>query len=162
MINTSIIFDFLKYCLGAKGDMSKVVAGMDWRLLYEFASKQAMLGVCFDGIERLGKEYPEVLRHLGLWKFAGAVMYIMKEIFGMKESKLIVPPNEKYGKFVLNDVLEAGNFGRYDKRNRFGHSKLGHNIQRIYRDIRLMSYFPAEALSEPIFRVWHYFWRKMY
>ena len=62
MINTSIIFDFLKYCLGAKGDMNKVVAGMDWRLLYEFASKQAMLGVCFDGIERLGKEYPEVLR----------------------------------------------------------------------------------------------------
>ena len=100
------------------------------------------------------------LKYLGLWKFAGAVMYIMKEVFGMKESKLIVPPNEKYGKFVLNDVLEAGNFGRYDKRNRFGRSILGHNIQRIYRDIRLLSYFPAEALSEPIFRVWHYFWRK--
>ena len=62
MINTSVIFDFLKYCLGAKGDMSNVVAGMDWRLLYEFASKQAMLGVCFDGIERLGKEYPEELK----------------------------------------------------------------------------------------------------
>ena len=100
------------------------------------------------------------LTHLGLWKFAGAVMYIMKEVFGMKESKLIVPPNEKYGKFVLNEVLEAGNFGTYDKRNRFGRSRLGHNIQRIYRDLRLMRYFPAEALSEPIFRVWHYFWRK--
>ena len=62
MINTSVIFDFLKYCLGAKGDMSKVVAGMDWRLLYEFASKQAMLGVCFDGIERLGNEYSEELK----------------------------------------------------------------------------------------------------
>ena len=100
------------------------------------------------------------LKHLGLWKFAGAVMYIMKEVFGMAESKLIVPPNEKYGKFVLNEIIEAGNFGTYDKRNRFGHSKFGHNIQRIYRDIRLMSYFPAEALSEPTFRVWHYFWRK--
>ena len=100
------------------------------------------------------------LKLLGLWKFAGAVMYIMKEVFGMKESKLIVPPNEKYGKFVLNEVLEAGNFGTYDKRNRFGRSRLGHNIQRIYRDLRLMRYFPAEALSEPIFRVWHYFWRK--
>ena len=99
------------------------------------------------------------LKHLGLWKFAGAVMYIMKEVFGMPESKLIVAPNEKYGKFVLNEIIEAGNFGTYDKRNRFGHSKLGHNIQRIYRDIRLMSYFPAEALSEPIFRVWHFFWR---
>lgn len=99
------------------------------------------------------------LKHLGLWKFAGAVMYIMKEVFGMPESKLIVAPNEKYGEFVLNEIIEAGNFGTYDKRNRFGHSKLGHNIQRIYRDIRLMSYFPAEALSEPIFRVWHFFWR---
>lgn len=99
------------------------------------------------------------LKHIGLWKFAGAVMYIMKEVFGMAESKLIVPPNEKYGKFVLNEIIEAGNFGTYDKRNRFGHSKLGHNIQRIYRDIRLMSYFPAEALNEPIFRTWHFFWR---
>ena len=99
------------------------------------------------------------LKHLGLWKFAGAVMYIMKEVFGMAESKLIVPPNEKYGKFVLNEVLEAGNFGTYDKRNCFGRSKLGHNIQRIYRDIRLLRYFPAEALSEPIFRTWHIFWR---
>lgn len=62
MIDTSIIFDFLKYCLGAKGDMSRVVAAMDWRLLYEFASKQTMLGVCFDGIERQGKEYSEELK----------------------------------------------------------------------------------------------------
>lgn len=62
VIDTSIIFDFLKYCLGAKGDMSRVVAAMDWRLLYEFASKQTMLGVCFDGIERLGKEYSEELK----------------------------------------------------------------------------------------------------
>lgn len=99
------------------------------------------------------------LKHIGLWKFAGAIMYIMQEVFGMAESKLIVPPNENYGKFVLNEVLEAGNFGMYDKRNRFGRSKLGHNIQRIYRDIRLLSYFPAEALSEPIFRTWHFFWR---
>ena len=99
------------------------------------------------------------LKHLGLWKFAGAVMYIMKEVFGMPESKLIVTPNEKYGEFVLNEIIEAGNFGTYDKRNRFGHSKLGHNIQRIYRDIRLVRYFPAEALSEPFFRLWHFFWR---
>lgn len=71
------------------------------------------------------------LKHFGLWKFAGAIMYIMKEVFGMAESKLIVPPNEKYGKLVLNEVLEACNFGTYDKRNRFGRSKLGHNIQRF-------------------------------
>ncbi|RHG34097.1 hypothetical protein DW262_07090 [Segatella copri] len=101
----------------------------------------------------------EELKELGLWKFAGAIMYIMQEVFGMPASRLIVPPNEKYGKFVLNEVLEAGNFGRHDARNRFGRSKLGHNLQRVYRDIRLVRYFPAEALCEPLFRVWHFFWR---
>ena len=101
----------------------------------------------------------EELKKLGLWKFAGAIMYIMQEVFGMPASRLIVPPNEKYGRFVLNEVLEAGNFGRHDARNRFGRSQLGHNLQRVYRDIRLVRYFPAEALCEPLFRIWHFFWR---
>ena len=54
-----MIFDFLKYCLDRKDSMSNVVADIDWQQLYSFASKQAILGLCFDGIERLGKEYPE-------------------------------------------------------------------------------------------------------
>ena len=111
------------------------------------------------GWDRLGVVQEE-LKELGLWKFAGAIMYIMQEVFGMPASRLIVPPNEKYGKFVLNEVLEAGNFGKHDARNRFRKSKLGHNLQRVYRDMRLVRYFPAEALCEPLFRVWHFFWRK--
>ena len=99
------------------------------------------------------------LKYIGLWKFARAIMYIMHEVFGMPASRLIVPPNEKYGKYVLNEVLEAGNFGRHDARNRFGRSQLGHNLQRVYRDIRLVRYFPGEALCESLFRVWHFFWR---
>ena len=110
------------------------------------------------GWDRLGALQKE-LKELGLWKFAGGIMYIMQEVFGMPASRLIVPPNEKYGRFVLNEVLEAGNFGRHDARNRFGRSKLGHNLQRVYRDIRLVRYFPGEALCEPLFRIWHFFWR---
>ena len=102
------------------------------------------------------------LKELGLWKFTGGIMYIMQEVFGMPASRLIIPPNEKYGKFVLNEVLEAGNFGRHDARNRFGRSQLGHNLQRVYRDIRLVRYFPGEALCEPLFRTWHFFWRLKY
>ena len=109
-------------------------------------------------IDRVQKE----LKELGLWKFAGGIMYIMQEVFGMPTSRFIVPPNEKYGKFVLNEVLEAGNFGKHDARNRFGRSQLGHNLQRVYRDIRLVRYFPAEALCEPLFRTWHFFWRLKY
>lgn len=62
MIKTSAIFLFLNYCLGKKVDMSMVVAKIDWRQLYNFASRQALLGFCFDGIERLTKEFSEELK----------------------------------------------------------------------------------------------------
>ena len=111
-----------------------------------------------DGVDR--RLLQDELRRLGLWEFAGAVMYIMKEVFGLEDNRLIVPPDVKRGRLVLKEVLEAGNFGQYDKRNWFGHSALGHNLQRLYRDMRLVRYFPEEALSEPFFRIWHFFWRK--
>ena len=144
----------LRYKDGGASKPSPGCAGWD-RLEMSGEMSSDCAGASSAALDRVQKE----LKELGLWKFAGAIMYIMQEVFGMPASRLIVPPNEKYGKFVLNEVLEAGNFGKHDERNRFGRSKLGHNLQRVYRDIRLMRYFPAEALSEPIFRVWHFFWR---
>ena len=359
-----MIFDFLKYCLDRKDNMSNVVADIDWQQLYSFASKQAILGLCFDGIERLGKEYPEELKqnpigrgllmtwmgaaqqirsqnmkvngvaakfyskfrddelrccilkgqgnalmypypysrtpgdidvwvnasseqiteyakkhfklgddiryqhietsvdgvpvelhffpctmnnpiynarlqkwfkrnadlqcsnvvslpdgigeiaipttafnviyqmthlyhhffdegigmrqiidyyyvvnndellaikdtlqkelkHLGLWKFARAVMYVLHEALGLSEEKMIAPMDEKRGKLLLAEILNGGNFGRH-------FTKYGHFTQqgmakkyflKIWRNMHFVRYYPAEALSEPIFRTWHFFWR---
>ena len=99
------------------------------------------------------------LRYLGLWKFAGAVMYVLHEVLGLSEEKLLAPMDEKRGKLLLAEILNGGNFGQYDERYGFGHSSFGHNMQRLCRDLRLVRYYPAEALSEPIFRTWHFFWR---
>ena len=364
MNDITACFAFLKYYLGYKEDMSKVVAGMDWQMLYSFASKQALLGLCFDGIERLGKEYPEELRlnpigrellmtwmgkaqqirrqnmkvnavasklfsmlredglrccvlkgqgnalmypnpysrtpgdidvwvnasreqiteyakrhfnleddirfhhlettmdgvpvelhffpcsmnnllyharlqkwfklnadlqcsnvvslpdgigeiaipmtafnviyqlthlyhhffdegigmrqiidyyyvvnndellvikdalqkelkHLGLWKFARAMLYVLHEALGLPEEKMIAPMDEKRGKLLLAEILNGGNFGRH-------FTKYGHFTQqgmakkyflKIWRNMHFVRYYPAEALSEPIFRTWHFFWR---
>ena len=62
MAQSSAIFLFLRYSLGDKVDMSIVVANMDWRQLYSFATKQTIIGICFDGIKRLSEEYPEELK----------------------------------------------------------------------------------------------------
>lgn len=99
------------------------------------------------------------LKHLGLWKFAGAVMYVLHKVLGLSEEKMMAPMDEKRGKKLLAEILSGGNFGQYDERYDFGHSSFGHNIQRLFRDLRLMRYYPAEALSEPIFRTWHLLWR---
>ena len=359
-----MIFDFLIYCLGKKENMSRVIAGMDWQQLYSFVSKQAILGLCFEGIGRLGKEYPEELKrnpigrellmtwmgkaqqirrqnmkvnavagklfamlrvdgmrccvlkgqgnalmypnpysrtpgdidvwidasrerimeyaqkkfelgndirlqhletsldgvpvelhffpcsmnnpiyharlqkwfrrnvdlqcshivglpdgagdiaipttvfnvvyqlthlyhhffdegigmrqiidyyyvvnndellaikdtlqkelkHLGLWKFAGAVMYVLYEALGLSEEKMIAPMDEKRGKLLLAEILNGGNFGKH-------FTKYGHFTQqgmakkyflKIWRNMHFVRYYPAEALSEPIFRTWHFFWR---
>ena len=364
MNDITAIFAFLKYCLGSKENMSRVIIGMDWQELYFFASKQALLGLCFDGIKRLGKEYPEELKqnpigrellmtwmgkaqqirrqnmkvnavagklfamlrvdgmrccilkgqgnalmypnpysrtpgdidvwidasrerimeytqkkfelgddirlqhletsldgvpvelhffpcsmnnpiyharlqkwfrrnadlqcsnvvglpdgagdiaiptssfnivyqlthlyhhffdegigmrqiidyyyvvnndellvirdtlqrelkHLGLWKFVRAVMYVLHEALGLSEEKMIAPMDEKRGKLLLAEILNGGNFGKH-------FTKYGHFTQqgmakkyflKIWRNMHFVRYYPAEALSEPIFRTWHFFWR---
>lgn len=360
----SELFDFQKYCLGAKSDVNKVIAGIDWQMLYSFAFKQALLGLCFDGFERLGKEYPEELKlnpigrellmtwmgkaqqirrqnvkvngvaakldskfredglrccilkgqgnalmypnpysrtpgdidvwvnasreeiteyakrhfnleddirfhhlettmdgvpvelhffpcsmnnpiyharlqkwfkrnadlqcsnvvslpdgigeiaipttafnvvyqlthlyhhffdegigmrqiidyyyvvnndellaikdtlqkelkHLGLWKFARAVMYVLHEALGLSGEKMIAPMDEKRGKLLLAEILNGGNFGKhFTKYAGFTHQSMGKKyFLKIWRNMHFVRYYPAEALCEPLFRTWHFFWR---
>ncbi len=101
------------------------------------------------------------LKWLGLWKFTGAVMYVLHEVLGLSEDKLIRSMDEKRGKLLLSEILNGGNFGKH-------FSKYGHFTQqgmakkyflKIWRNMHFVRYYPAEALSEPIFRTWHFFWR---
>jgi len=101
------------------------------------------------------------LKHLGLWKFAGAVMFVLHEALGLSEEKMIAPMDEKRGKLLLSEILNGGNFGKH-------FTKYGHFTQqgmakkyflKIWRNMHFVRYYPAEALSEPIFRTWHFFWR---
>ena len=101
------------------------------------------------------------LKYLGLWKFAGAVMYVLHETLGLPEEKMIAPMDEKRGKLLLAEILNGGNFGKH-------FTKYGHFTQqgmakkyflKIWRNMHFVRYYPVEALSEPIFRTWHFFWR---
>ena len=101
------------------------------------------------------------LKYLGLWKFARAVMYVLHEALGLSEEKMIAPMDEKRGKLLLEEILNGGNFGQH-------FTKYGHFTQqgmakkyflKIWRNMHFVRYYPAEALSEPIFRTWHFFWR---
>ena len=107
----------------------------------------------------LRKDYARLLNKVGLYHITRAIMWILVNLFGMPSEWLIVEPDEKRGRFVLNEILQGGNFGKSDKRYHFSNSAFGKNLQRLQRDCRLLSYFPSEALSEPVFRLWHAWWR---
>lgn len=109
--------------------------------------------------EERGHDWRRELGRLGLRGMAGAVMWILVSQFGMDERMCIVPADERRGRFVLGEILAGGNFGQYDQRDHFGRGHLGRNLQRLWRDVRLLGYFPTEAMSEPLFRLWHFFWR---
>ena len=104
------------------------------------------------------------LKYLGLWKFAGAVMYVLKEVLGLAEDKMIVPVDEKRGKLLLAEILDGGNFGRhFSKYGGFTHQSMGKKyFLKIWRNMHFVRYYPAEALCEPLFRTWHFFWRLKY
>ena len=101
------------------------------------------------------------LKYLGLWKFAGAVMYVLHEALGLSEEKMIVPMDEKRGKLLLAEILNGGNFGQhFTKYGYFTQQGMAKKyFLKIWRNMHFVRYYPAEALSEPIFRTWHFFWR---
>lgn len=99
------------------------------------------------------------LRYLGLSKIAGAMMWVLHEVLGLNEEFLIASMDEKRGRALWREIIRGGNFGYYDEKNCKAQSPLHRNIQRLKRDIQMMQYYPAECFWEPLFRVYHYFWR---
>ena len=104
------------------------------------------------------------LKYLGLWKFAQAVMFVMKEVFGLSEDRMIAPMDEKEGRFLLDEIMRGGNFGQYDDRmgSKVGESKIHRYFRMNLRNLRFVKHYPAEALSEPLFRTWFAVWKKIH
>ena len=104
------------------------------------------------------------LKYLGLWKFAQAVMFVMKEVFGLSEDRMIAPMDEKEGRFLLDEIMRGGNFGQYDDRmgSKVGESKIHRYFRMNLRNLRFVKHYPTEALSEPLFRTWFALWKKIH
>ena len=131
--------------------------GIGMRQIIDYYYVVSMLNVNCEMLTCLPKE----LKHLGLWKFAGAVMYVLHEALGLSEEKMIAPMDEKRGKLLLAEILNGGNFGKhFTKYGGFMHQSMGKKyFLKIWRNMHFVRFYPAEALSEPIFRTWHFFWR---
>ena len=122
------------------------------------------------------EEVMTVIRSFGMGKFAGAVMFVLHEVFENEECRMkneewpavlepwmICEPNEREGKKLLAEIMQGGNFGQYDTRDaalkKGGMMK--HGLWKLKRVMRLVSSYPEEALWEPVFRLWHLGWRRI-
>lgn len=100
-----------------------------------------------------GKEQVEKkLNDFGLLNFSQGIMWILQEKFHLENRYLVCKPNEKLGRFILEEIMEGGNFGHYDTTR-----KLTNNASHMYRFFekikvgrRYLNYFPSEFLWTPI------------
>ena len=101
-------------------------------------------------------------RSFGMERFAEAVMWIMQQVFGLESEYLLCEPSEKYGRVLLNEVMKSGNFGHQDERvNRSKNESAIHRFWRIgVYNCRVMSFSPWTVVCSPLWRLWHWCWRK--
>ena len=104
----------------------------------------------------------EILKSLKMELFVGGIMWILTSCFGMKEDYMLCPANERHGKFLLSEIMTAGNFGQYDERTKrvSKDKKFKRGFVQLGRNLRFVSYYPSEVLWSPFWKLWHWWWRK--
>ena len=104
----------------------------------------------------------KILKSLKMTRFASALMYVLSKMFNMSREWMYVDPDDSVGQFLLNEIILAGNFGKYDSRITWRQKGLvAVYLNRIGRNFRFLKYFPSETLWAPFWKIWHYIWRRV-
>ena len=109
------------------------------------------------------QEVASTIESFGMKKFASGVMWIMQEVFGLTDDRVICKPDEEEGQFLLNEIMMGGNFGHHDSRKekrKPDESKWDILVRKIKTNMHLLTHYPSEVLSVPFYFVWHYLWKK--
>lgn len=74
-------------------------------------------------------------------------MYVLQTVFAMPSEYMICAPDEKRGKHLLDEIMMAGNFGKYDPRKGdLSHESSAHKfLRKTKRNLLLAKYYPHEA-----------------
>lgn len=109
-------------------------------------------------------EAMSVFASLGMIRFVRATMWVMQEVFGLEQHYMLSDPSEIDGRFLLEEMLQAGNFGQHDERMMHAKSEsdISWGLRKVKRNFRFLRSYPSEVIWSPLFKIWHYCWRKKY
>lgn len=144
-----------------------------WHLMYEGVGLRQVLDLFFvlrsvenagEQAEALKVEVGALIKHFRLQRFAEASMWIMKEPLGLEDKYLICQPNEVAGRFLLEEIMRAGNFGQHDSRlnkDRY-QSRISLMFSWMKHNFRLFKYYPEDVLWTPIGVLRISLWRRFH
>lgn len=88
-----------------------------------------------------------LIKRLGMARFEKAMKWVIGYVFEGKDGE----DGRKYGKMLLRHIMEGGNFGMYKAKTVASrHTHIGRFINQLAHDIRLMMYYPSEAVWAPL------------
>ncbi len=88
----------------------------------------------------------EVIKSIGLSRFAGAMTYVLWKACGMNENHLLCKPDDKEGRFLLREIM------REEQQN----ETVSRSCKRYWT---MGVHYPGEVLWVYPWRVWHCGWR---
>lgn len=115
---------------------------------------------------RSKEEAMRIVSYLGMKRFAGALMYVLREVCKMPEDLLLCPASVEDGQLLLNEIMMAGNFGQSDPRmgklafQSILIRQLSQAWRRFKRNLRFLTSYPEEVIWEPFTRMYHFAWKK--
>lgn len=103
----------------------------------------------------------DVVSSLGLERFASALMWVIKNVFGLSMIGIPWTPNQCDGEFLLNEIMQSGNFGKQDERQRGLYDSKWNSFWLVNgKALRLARFDHWACFWSPVWRVYHFLWRK--
>ena len=101
----------------------------------------------------------KAVREFGMTRFARGLMWVMHEALGMPREWMLWEPDEKEGRYILEQVMKGGNFGHHDERLKHTGGKLGAVKAILTHNMHLLTHYPSDVIWAPIWIVWHKLWK---
>ena len=105
-----------------------------------------------------------LLRKFGLLRFAQGMMAVMENVFGLDTKCFVAKPDYKYGCFLLEDIMSAGNLGHdsdFYKSSSYNNA-FYRFVNGTIHTARLLRYHPIDVIMDPFWRAYNYCWMKVH
>ena len=103
-------------------------------------------------------EIAKNLRTFGLLRVAKALMWVLGHIYGLERDCMLCEPSERYGKWMLEVILEGGNFGHYFKAQ--NGSFVTWWFGKRWRSIKMSPFSLTDVFWAEV-AYWKIFWRSI-
>lgn len=174
------IFDSVKiHSNESTEDMSLVSPSIDFNVfyvllhiyrhfLYEGVGLRQLLDYYFVlktysvDLRTTGIQICDTIKSFGMERFTQGLMWVLQYVFNLDDKYFICEADEKEGKYILNQIMQGGNFGHHDERLKCnGRGKYAAVSKILKHNCHLFSHYPSDVIWAPVWVIWHWMWKRM-